>query len=446
MYAMPPCAETATPFPGANRLLVDLRALRENYRSLAARTAAECAGVVKADAYGFGLAPVARALAEAGCRTFFTAFTGEAAALRALLPGVSIYVLSPLVESEGPRLLGERLVPCIYDAAGAAAWSALGDAAGSSVPAALHLETGINRLGMSEAEARALGGDGAEPPAPLPPAAGRSAAGRGARGPGPASRSAPAAPGSGSGARSGRIDVRMVMSHLASGDEPRAAMNRVQLARFRALRRLFPRARASLANSAGLLLGADYHFDLVRPGVAVYGHDPHYRSGPARVRPVATFEARLAQVKRLRAGETIGYGETFTCPRDMRVGVVLAGYADGVDRRLSPAPGAPPFRVGIGGHRAPLVGRVSMDMSVVDLSEVPEADAPPGATVEIFGPRVPVEAMAEGAGTIPYEIFTGIGRRVPRHYTGGGDGAASPPAEKRAPSTPGPARAARPST
>ena len=126
--------------------------------------------------------------------------------------------------------------------------------------------------------------------------------------------------------------------------------------------------------------------------------------------------------------------------------MVLAGYAYGVDRRLSPAPGAPPFRVGIGGHRAPLVGRVSMDMSVVDLSEVPEADAPPGATVEIFGPRVPVEAMAEGAGTIPYEIFTGIGRRVPRHYTGGGDGPASPPAERSATPTPGPARAARPST
>ena len=408
--------------PGANRLIVDLRALRENFRSLAARSTAECAGVVKADAYGFGLAPVARALAEAGCRTFFTAFAGEAAALRALLPGAAIHVLSPLVESEGALLRDERLVPCLYDAAGAAAWSALGAAAGRPLPAALHLETGINRLGMSEAEARALAGEDPARASPRPPAAGGSAPG-GARGPGPASD----ARGFGSGVGDGRIDVRMVMGHLASGDEPHAAMNRVQLARFRALRRLFPRARASLANSAGLLLGADYHFDLVRPGVAVYGHDPHYRNGPARVRPVATFEARLAQVRRLRAGERIGYGGTFTCPRDMRVGVVLAGYADGVDRRLSPAPGAPPFRVGIGGHRAPLVGRVSMDMSVVDLSEVPEADAPPGAAVEIFGPRAPVEAMAEGAGTIPYEIFTGIGRRVPRHYVDGDDPASVPP-------------------
>ena len=422
---MPLSAGPAPPLPGANRLIVDLRALRENFRSLAARSAAECAGVVKADAYGFGLAPVARALAEAGCRTFFTAFAGEAAALRALLPGAAIYVLSPWVESEGALLRDERLVPCLYDAAGVAAWSALGAAAGSPLPAALHLETGINRLGMSEAEAHALAGEGAERASSRSPAAGRSAPGGGARGPGPASE----ARGSGSGARKGRIDVRMVMSHLASGDEPHAAMNRVQLARFRALRRLFPRARASLANSAGVLLGADYHFDLARPGVAVYGHDPHYRTGPARVRPVATFEARLAQVKRLRAGERIGYGETFTCPRDMRVGVVLAGYADGVDRRLSPAPGAPPFRVGIGGHRAPLVGRVSMDMIVVDLSEVPEADAPPGAAVEIFGPRAPVEAMAEGAGTIPYEIFTGIGRRVPRHYVDGDDPAALPPGE-----------------
>ena len=363
--------------PVANRLVVDLGALRDNFRALAARGRAECAGVVKANAYGLGMEPVARALADAGGKTFFTAFTGEAVRLRALLPDAAIYVLSPFLESDAATLVRERLVPCLYDAAGAAAWSALGTARGAPVPAAVHLETGINRLGMSEAVARALGRE------------------RGA---------------------GGRLEVRLVMSHLASGDEPQAGMNRVQLARFRSLRSLFPTARASLANSAGVLLGADYHFDLVRPGIAVYGHDPHYRVSAARVRPVATFEARLAQVKRLRAGETIGYGETFTCPRDMRAGVVLAGYADGVPRRLSSTAHSPPFRVGIGRHRVPLLGRVSMDMTVVDLSDVPEADAPPGAMVEIFGSRVSIESVAERAGTIPNEILTGIGGRVPREY------------------------------
>ena len=431
---MPSPVGSAPPsFRGANRLVVDLRALRENFRALAGRSAVECAGVVKAGAYGFGIEPVSRTLAGAGCRTFFTAFTSEAAALRALLPGASIYVLSPFVESEGPLLHRERLIPCLYDAAGAAAWSAQGRAAGSTLPAALHLETGINRLGMSAAEAWAMSREHGDPGSTPSPAAGTRATGRGGSGIAPAPWPASEAPGSaGAAASGGCIEVRMVMSHLASGDEARAAMNRLQLARFRALRPLFPRARASLANSAGLLLGADYHFDLVRPGIALFGHDPHYRTGAPRVRPVATFEARLAQVKRLRAGETIGYGETFTCPRDMRIGVVLAGYADGVDRRLSSTPGVPPFRVGTGGHRAPIVGRVSMDMSVLDLSEVPEADASPGATVEIFGPRVPVEELAERAGTIPYEIFTGIGSRVPRHYVDGEDDPASPPANEDA--------------
>ena len=366
------------PIPVANRLVVDLGALRENFRALAARGgAAECAGVVKADAYGLGLEPVARSLVRVGARTFFTAFTGEAMCLRASLPDASIFVLSPFLPSDAATLLREKLVPCLYDREGVAAWSAHGAARGAPVPAAIHLETGINRLGMSEPEARAISHEWR--------------------------------PG-------GWLDLRLVMSHLASGDDPQAASNRFQLERFRALRSLFPGVRASLASSAAILLGPEYHFDLLRPGISVFGHDPHYRVSAPRVRPVATFEARLAQARALRAGETIGYGETFTCPRDMRAGVVLAGYADGLPRRLSSGAGQPPFLLAIGRHRVPLLGRVSMDMAVVDLSEVPEAEASPGAMVEIFGSRVSIESVAERAGTIPNEILTGIGRRVPREY------------------------------
>ena len=373
--AVPP---PSSALPVSNRLVIDLEALRDNYRALTARGAgAECAAVVKADAYGLGLEPVARTLVRAGARTFFTAFTAEAVNLRALLPDAGIFVLSPSLESDAAALLREELVPCLYDRAGVAAWSALGAARGVPVPAAIHVETGINRLGMSEGEVRAIGREWEA---------------------------------------GGWLDLRLVMSHLANGDDPRARSNRVQLERFRGLRSLFPQVPASLANSAGVLLGPEYHFDLMRPGISLFGHDPHYRDSAPRVRPVATFEARLAQVKHLRAGETVGYGATFTCPHAMRIGVVLAGYADGLPRRMSSSEGKSPLRLSIGPHRVPVLGRVSMDMTVVDLGAVAPEDAPPGTMVEIFGSSVSIESVAERAGTIPNEILTGMGRRVPRVY------------------------------
>ena len=375
----PPAApSSSSALPVSNRLVIDLGALRDNFRALAARGAgAECAGVVKADAYGLGLEPVARTLVGTGARTFFTAFTAEAVNLRALLPDAGIFVLSPSLKSDAAALLHERLVPCLYDRVGVDAWSARGAARGVPVPAAIHVETGINRLGMSEGEARALGREWKA---------------------------------------GGWLDLRLVMSHLTNGDDPKARSNRVQLERFRVLRSLFPRVPASLANSAGVLLGPEYHFDLMRPGISLFGHDPHYRDSAPRVRPVATFEARLAQVKHLRAGESVGYGATFTCPHAMRIGVVLAGYADGLPRRMSSSEGKSPLRLSIGPHRVPVLGRVSMDMTVVDLSKVPESDALPGTMVEVFGSRASIESVAERAGTIPNEILTGIGRRVPRVY------------------------------
>ena len=377
MHPLHPMSEPP-PVPVANRLVVDLGAVRDNFRVLAGRgSGAECAGVVKADAYGLGLEPVARTLSRAGARTFFTAFAAEAVGLRALLPDARIFVLSPSLESDAAALLREKLVPCLYDRGGVAAWSALGAARGAPVPVAIHVETGMNRLGMSEREARAL--------------------------------SRESRPG-------GWLDLRLVMSHLASSDDPESPTNRIQLERFRALRSLFPQVPASLAGSAGVLLGPEYHFDLLRPGISLFGHDPHYRVTAPRVRPAATFEARLAQVKQLREGETIGYGESFTCPHDLRAGVVLAGYADGLPRRMSSTEGAAPLRLALGRHRVPVIGRVSMDMTVVDLSEVPERDALPGSMVEIFGSRVSIESVAERAGIIPNEILTGIGGRVPRVY------------------------------
>ena len=196
--------------------------------------------------------------------------------------------------------------------------------------------------------------------------------------------------------------------HTARG--PAAPANRRQLERFRALRDAFPGARASFANSAGTLLGPEYHFDLVRPGIALYGHDPHYLHTAPRVRPVATFEARLGQIATVEPGESVGYGGAATCDVARRVGVVLAGCADGIPRPLYWPDRQ--FEVMVAGYRAPLFGTVSMDMITIDLSGVPEGAVEGGAWVEIFGTNALIERVAEQTGTIPYEVLAGIGPRV----------------------------------
>ena len=357
----------------AARLIVDLGALGENYRTIAESTAAEVAGVVKANGYGLGAPAVARALHAAGCRTFFTAFTREAVELRRVLADAEIFVLMPLVGDEAHVLREHCLTPCLFDPDGIERWIRSTPDRGAPARAGLHVETGIHRLGLEpEAFAALLADD----------------------------------------ALRSRLDVTLLMSHLACADEPAAPTNRRQLERFRAVRDVFPDARASFANSAGTLLGPEYHFDLVRPGIALYGHDPHYLHTAPRVRPVATLEARLGQIATVEPGESVGYGGAATCDVARRIGVVLAGYADGIPRSLYRPDRR--FEVVVAGHRVPLFGTVSMDMITIDLSDVPEGVVEVGAWVEIFGTNAPIERVAEQTGTIPYEVLTGIGPRVRR--------------------------------
>ena len=359
----------------AARLVVDLSALAANWRAIASATVAEVAGVVKADGYGLGAGEVARALHAAGCRTFFTAFTREAVELRRALGDVDIFVLMPRAGDEAHVLREHDLVPCLFDSDGIDRWIASAPAQGAPARAGLHVETGIHRLGLDAARLDALLADDA---------------------------------------RRSRLDVTLLMSHLACADEPAAPANRRQLDRFRAIRDAFPGARASFANSAATFLGPEYHFDLVRPGIALYGHDPHYLHTAPRVRPVAALEARLGQIATVESGESVGYGGVATCDVARRIGVVLAGYADGIPRSLyRPDRG---FEVVVAGHRVPLFGTVSMDMITVDLSGVPEGAVEVGAWVEIFGPNAPIERVAEQTGTIPYEVLTGTGPRVRRIY------------------------------
>ena len=359
----------------AARVVVDLAALAENYRTIASSTTAGVAGVVKADGYGLGVSGVARALHTAGCRTFFTAFSHEAVELRRMFGDVEIFVLMPRAGDEAQVLREHRLIPCLFDLEGIDRWIGSTSAHGVPAVAALHVETGIHRLGLGGEELDALLADGL---------------------------------------RRSRLEVTLLMSHLACADEPSAPVNRRQLDRFRAIRRAFPDAHASLANSAGTFLGPDYHFDLVRPGIALYGHDPHYAHTAPRVRPVAKLEARLGQIATVEPGESVGYGGVATCDVARRIGVVLAGYADGIPRALYHP--EQPLEVVVSGHRTPLFGTVSMDMITIDLSGVPEDAVGVGAWVEIFGPNAPMERLAEQAGTIPYEILTGIGPRVERIY------------------------------
>ena len=363
-------------FPGAE-LRIDLTALADNYRMFAAEAApSACAAAIKGDAYGLGLGEVAKCLWTAGCRIYFVALTQEGLDLRALLPDAVIYVLNGLFPGAAETLAGAGLRPVLSSLEEVDEWAAWCTRQGERLPAALHVESGINRLGLTAADVKALAGRRETLEA---------------------------------------FDLTLVMSHLSSADQPEAPENKAQVKRFDALCALLPEAPASLANSPGSLNGPDYRYDLVRVGIGLYGGEP-FASGPSRVRPVARLISHLAQVRTLATGERVGYGGTWSAGRTSKIAVIPIGYKDGYPRSLSSNPEQPDAWVTIGGHRAPVVGRVSMDMITVDVTDLPEGAAVRGAEVEIFGTSPTVDELAARAGTISYEIFTGLGSRFARVY------------------------------
>ena len=358
-------------------LTVDLDALAANfarYQNLA--HGAEVAGVVKANAYGLGLAPVARAMVAAGCRTFFVTDAAEGTALRAILPEAIIYLTNGLPPGAGPAARMAALRPCLGSLAELETWSREGEIAGRALPAALHFDTGMNRLGFDAQEAAHL-------LAHLDEAKG--------------------------------IEIALIMSHLACADEPEHPLNKAQLARFRGIAASFPETPKSLANSAGVLLGADYCFDLVRPGYAIYGGAP-VEGRPSPVAPVVTAQARVLQVREVEPGDAAGYGATWQAEGPRRLATLSMGYADGYYRALGSNAGA--ARVFVGRHFAPLAGRVSMDLLMVDITSLPADAVRRGDLAELIGPHVTLEEVAARAGTIGYEVLTSLGDRYIRHYTG----------------------------
>ena len=361
-------------------LTINLAALRANWRALnMASGKAECAGVIKADAYGLGLEEIARALRDEGCTTFFVATLAEATRIRNVDPSAAIYVLDGLLPGAAGTYAGFDLRPCLSSLGEIREWAAFCDATGRRLRAAVHIDTGLNRLGLPAVEVEAMA---AEP------------------------------------ALFDHFDLALVMSHLACADEPAHPMNRAQRERFDALRAKLPRAPASLANSGGVFLGADFHYDLVRPGIALYGG----RALQDLTNPmqwVVRLQARILQVRELSAGEPIGYGATFHVERPSRVATLACGYADGFLRALS-GTAIKPGPVGfIGEHPVPVVGRVSMDLITVDVTDVPRELAQRGAWVEVMGARTTIDDLTDRAGTIGYELLTRLGRRVHRVYLDG---------------------------
>ena len=354
---------TGSPIPGGSVLTVDLDALTANYNVLRRQAgSAEVAPVVKADGYGLGAAEVARRLMAEGARSFFVARLAEGIALRQTLGREpTIFVLDGCPEGAASDLKTSALTPVLNSSDQAAAWTAAGGG-----EAALMLDTGLNRLGLTMKEAQALGASASQ--------------------------------------------IGWVMSHLACADQPGHPMNAAQNARFREMENLFRNARRSLAASDGLFLGPDFVFDMVRTGICLYGGGPEGRPDP-RIRAVATFEAPILQLRTVQPGQTIGYGAAFTATCTTSVAIVAAGYADGVLRAASPnAYGS------LDGRRCAVLGRISMDLTAYDVSGC--RGATPGAMMQIIGPNVPVDEAAAAAGTIAYEFLTRVGARATRIYKG----------------------------
>jgi len=356
-------------------LTVRLGALVANYREAARRAApAMVAPVVKADAYRVGMVPVAQALASDGADTFFVARLEEGIALRVLAPRARIFVFDGVASGTAPALIAHRLTPVLNSLDEIAEWSHAAVARKASLDAGLHIDTGMNRSGLSHDELSRL-----------------------------ASRASEALSG---------INLALVMSHLACADDLSHAKNSLQLERFRSALAQLPPAPASLAASAGIELGRDYLFDMVRLGMGLYGGNPV----PARANPyrtVAVLTSRVLQIRKLGAGETVGYGATFTAPQPVTLAIVALGYADGMLRS-----GSGKGSAAVGGVRVPIVGRISMDLLALDVSALGEQAIRRGTEVEFFGDSITLEEVATAAGTINHEVLTAISSRVRRIYVG----------------------------
>ena len=357
-------------------LTIDLDAIVENWRRIAAHLAPDvrAMAVVKADAYGLGATRIAPALAAAGCARFGVASIDEGIALRRALPEGEILVFSGPFAGTEPDFVAHRLAPILNSPQQIAGWAAHARSINHRLPAVIHVDTGLSRLGLSEKEARAFAADNVVRDA---------------------------------------FEMILLMSHLAIAEEPNHPLNREQFDRFALARRLFPGIPASLVASSGIFIGPEWQADWVRPGAALYGVNP-IPGKPNPMAQVVHLQGRIVQVRDIDAGRTVGYGATWRASKNTRLAIVAAGYADGLLRSLSNRGSAI-----LGETRVPLAGRVSMDLMAFDIGALPAVAARPGDFVTLIGPGNTVDDVGDAAGSNAYEILTGLSRRYHRIWRGG---------------------------
>jgi alanine racemase len=358
--------------PPAAILDIDLDAVAANWVELGRRhPSGPVAAVVKADAYGLGAGKVVSRLVREGCRHVFTAHPEEALAIRDIAPGAMLGVLNGLLPGAAALYREKNLLPTLGSLPELAEWRAEAARAGAALPALLHVDTGMNRLGLSVAELDAVAAD----PSLLE-----------------------------------GVDIRFVMTHLVAAEMPGDPVNEAQRRRFAAACARLPPAPKSLANSSGIFLGPDFASDLARPGAALYGINPT----PGRPNPMRNpvrLRARVLQVREVAAGETVGYNGQWVAPRPSRIATAALGYADGFLRALGNK-----ARAYFDGSPVPLVGRVSMDLTTFDATD--HTAIGPGAWLELIGAQSTPDDLAVLAGTNGYEILTALGRRYHRRYHG----------------------------
>jgi alanine racemase len=380
--ALSPEANRATALAASTGILtVDLDAVVANWRKLEKTgVPAECAGVVKADAYGCGIDPVTRALAAAGCKTFFVATLDEARAARLATKSASIYVLDGFFQNCGDAFAQIDCKPVIGDLNELAEWDIFCRRTGWTGGAAIHVDTGLNRLGLTVVEAQSL----------VPRI------------------------------MAGDHGITLVMSHLACAETLNHPLNAKQVAAFRGIASQFSGVPASLANSSGIFLGSQFVFELVRPGAAVYGVNPTPEADNP-MQSVVDLKARIVQIRNVERGDSVGYGATWTARRPTRLAIVAAGYADGYFRAAGSNDGTRGAEAVVAGKRCPVAGRISMDLLAIDVTDLPNNAVRRGHTATLIGDGVTVDELAHHFGTTGYEVLTSLGRRFARVYKGGAD-------------------------
>ncbi|WP_273757014.1 alanine racemase [Bartonella sp. MM73XJBT] len=359
-------------FPATAIAIIDVNAIVENYKILAKRVApTQCSAVVKANAYGLGADKIAPALYQAGCRTFFVAKIEEALQLKTILPeNVMIALLNGLPHTAEEFIAQSGIVPVLNSWHAIEDWQKLCQKKHKRFPAIIQIDTQMNRLGLDKQELQQL----IKQPIVFQQA-----------------------------------EIKYILSHLSNGENASRSSNNTQLAAFKAILAKLPACKVSFANSGGIFLGPDFYFDLVRPGIALYGFNPHSKQ-QTTLKPVIKLEAQVLQSRFTDIGMPVGYEESFITRRPSTLTTISIGYADGWPRILSNK-----GSVYFNGHKLPIVGRVSMDSIIVDATDL-EKKPQRGDWVELIGPHQTLEKVSTDANTIPNEILTSLGTRYKRIY------------------------------